>query len=82
MVLGFGCSVCRSTGVYGMLRPELLEILACPVPECRGTLEPCDQALRCTRCGRRYPIEQSWPVLIPEKALPPEPRAADAAERG
>jgi uncharacterized protein YbaR (Trm112 family) len=63
-----------------MLCPELLDILACPVPECRGTLEPHGQTLRCTRCGRRYPLEQSWPVLIPERALPPETQPADAAE--
>ncbi len=55
-----------------MLRPELLEILVCPVPECRGPLEQRDRTLCCTGCGRGYPIEQSWPVLIPELALAPE----------
>jgi uncharacterized protein YbaR (Trm112 family) len=55
-----------------MLRPELLEILVCPVPECRGSLELGDRTLCCSRCGRRYPIEQSWPVLIPELARGPE----------
>jgi uncharacterized protein len=52
--------------------PSLLQILACPVPECRATLELRDDRLVCTGCGRRYPIEEDWPVLIPEEAEPPQ----------
>jgi len=51
---------------------ELLKILVCPVPECRATLELRDDRLVCTACGRRYRIEERWPVLIPEEAEPPE----------
>jgi uncharacterized protein YbaR (Trm112 family) len=51
---------------------ELLELLACPVPECRARLELRDDRLVCTGCGRRYPIEDRWPVLIPEEAELPE----------
>ncbi len=54
------------------LPPELLEILACPVPECRAKLVLREPYLVCTGCGRRYPFEDAWPVLIPEEALPPE----------
>ena len=55
---------------------ELLEILACPVPECRAKLELCEDRLVCSGCGRRYPIEDRWPVLIPEEAeLPEKPEA-------
>jgi uncharacterized protein YbaR (Trm112 family) len=54
------------------IKPELLEILVCPVAECRAKLEQRDERLVCTGCGRRYRIEQSWPVLIPEEADPPE----------
>lgn len=50
------------------LRPELLEILVCPVPECRRKLEERGAALHCTGCGRIYRIERDWPVLIPEEA--------------
>ncbi|MBU0640113.1 MAG: Trm112 family protein [Planctomycetes bacterium] len=46
----------------------LLAILACPVPECHGDLVQRDERLVCERCGRRYRIEESWPVLIPEEA--------------
>jgi uncharacterized protein YbaR (Trm112 family) len=55
------------------IRPEVLEILVCPVPECRAKLELRDVKLVCTGCGRRYRIEQNWPVLIPEEAELPEP---------
>ena len=51
---------------------ELIKILACPVPECRASLELRDERLVCTGCGRRYPIEDRWPVLIPEEAESPE----------
>jgi uncharacterized protein YbaR (Trm112 family) len=55
---------------------ELLSILACPVPECRARLELRDERLVCTGCRRRYPIEDCWPVLIPEEAeLPEQPEA-------
>ena len=51
---------------------ELLDILACPVPECRERLDLRDDQLVCTGCGRRYRIEENWPVLIPEEAQPPQ----------
>ena len=54
------------------LSPELLAILACPVATCHGALEQRADRLVCTRCGRRYRIEERWPVLIPEEAEPPE----------
>jgi uncharacterized protein YbaR (Trm112 family) len=58
------------------LSPQLLEILVCPVSECRGTLElrgaTGGERLACGKCGRLYRIEESWPVLIPDEAeLPP-----------
>jgi uncharacterized protein YbaR (Trm112 family) len=51
---------------------ELLKIRACPVPEGRAKLELRGNYLACTGCGRRYRIEERWPVLIPEEAEPPE----------
>lgn len=47
---------------------QLLELLVCPVPECRAALLLEEGALRCERCQRRYRIEGGWPVLIPEEA--------------
>jgi len=50
------------------LSPELLEILACPDEHCRAALRQEADRLICTGCGRRYPCEDRWPVLIPEEA--------------
>ncbi|MEP0845610.1 MAG: Trm112 family protein [Phycisphaerae bacterium] len=58
------------------INAQLLELLVCPVPECRGKLVLQDGALRCEHCRRRYRIEGDWPVLIPEEAeLTPEARS-------
>ena len=47
--------------------PEFLEILACPV--CREPLTSREregkEELRCTGCGRVYPIEDGIPILLP-----------------
>lgn len=47
---------------------QLLEILACPI--CKGKLayEPKDQELICRFDKLAYPIEDSIPVMIAEKA--------------
>ncbi len=57
----------------------LLEILACPVPECRGEIElwANQQKLVCKKCGRRYPIRDGIPfMLIDEAELPPQSEGA------
>lgn len=63
----------------GAISPEVLELLACPVPECRQALREADGALICTGCGRRYRVEDRWPVLIPEEAESPSTGQGDAA---
>ncbi len=55
------------------IRPEALALFVCPVPDCRGRLEPGEDGLRCGGCGRTYRIEKDWPVLIPEEARPSTP---------
>lgn len=52
------------------LDPQLLAMLVCPVPACHATLRQEGDVLVCTGCGLRYPIEQRWPVMIPELARP------------
>jgi uncharacterized protein YbaR (Trm112 family) len=52
--------------------PNLLAILVCPVSTCHGALEQRGDRLVCVQCGRRYRIEERWPVLIPEEAEPPQ----------
>lgn len=52
--------------------PGLLEILACPVCDERPALLLEDDRLRCSLCGRRYPIVDGIPHLLPESAIEPE----------
>jgi uncharacterized protein YbaR (Trm112 family) len=62
------------------LRPELLAILACPLAACHGPLEQRGDRLVCRSCGLSYPVEERWPVLIPEEAERP-PVTADSPEQ-
>lgn len=55
------------------MRPDLMEILVCPV--CKGDLtlevereegdEVLDGALHCASCNETYPIEDGIPNLLP-----------------
>ena len=56
------------------VHPKLLEVLICPA--CRGDVEPTDNetGLRCSGCGRVYPIRDGIPVMLIDQASPPEPR--------
>ena len=70
------------------MRPDLVEILACPV--CKGPLtllaneeqagEVISGTLQCTACGEAYPIRDGIPNLLPPElpeALAAEHAAAD-----
>ncbi len=41
---------------------EILDLIVCPA--CRGQLALESTEVRCTACGRRYPIVDQIPVLI------------------
>jgi uncharacterized protein YbaR (Trm112 family) len=53
-----------------MMLKKILDILVCPVPECRKplTLAADERALTCTACGRVYPVQDGIPILLAEKA--------------
>ncbi|HKW76070.1 MAG TPA: Trm112 family protein [Terriglobales bacterium] len=53
---------------------KLLDILACPVPECRKplTLAADEKSLQCTGCRRIYPVKDEIPILLEEEARLPE----------
>jgi uncharacterized protein YbaR (Trm112 family) len=54
----------------GVIPPDLLEILRCPLGKAPLRLE--GDALVCTRCGLTYRIEDGIPnMLVDEAALPP-----------
>ena len=48
------------------LTPADLHWLVCPA--CRQPLALEAEAVRCTACGRRYPIVDGIPVLLPARA--------------
>jgi len=56
-----------------MILKKLLDILVCPVPECRKslTLAPDESSLQCTGCGRIYPVRDGIPVLLIDQAQQP-----------
>jgi uncharacterized protein YbaR (Trm112 family) len=54
-----------------MMLKQILDILVCPVPECRKplTLASDESALQCTACGRVYPVRDGIPILLAEQAI-------------
>ena len=48
---------------------EVLELIVCPV--CHGRLALDGNGIRCTACGRSYPIEDGTPVLLEARAQKP-----------
>ncbi|MBU1275946.1 MAG: Trm112 family protein [Proteobacteria bacterium] len=54
------------------LRPDLLEILACP--QCKQSVElgPDGAWLICAACGLRYPVRDDIPIMLPDEAQPLE----------
>ncbi len=53
-----------------MMLKKILDVLVCPLPECRRplTLAADESSLQCTGCGRVYPIIDGIPILLAEKA--------------
>ena len=60
----------RYDGIRGkvMIAAELRALLVCPVDH--QPLRDDENALVCTCCGRRYPIVDGIPVMLPEEATP------------
>ena len=48
-----------------MISKELLDILVCPADKRELALE--GEFLRCTFCGRRYPVRDGIPVMLIEE---------------
>jgi uncharacterized protein YbaR (Trm112 family) len=53
---------------------EVLSMLVCPA--CRHALEASAVAIRCTGCGRSYPVVDGIPVLLIERASLAKPPAS------
>jgi uncharacterized protein YbaR (Trm112 family) len=56
----------------GVIRAELLALLACPVCDERSPLRQEGEYLICTKEGIGFPIEDGIPRLLPESAIPAE----------
>jgi uncharacterized protein YbaR (Trm112 family) len=54
-----------------MLLKKILDVLACPVPECRKilTLAADEASFQCTGCHRIYPVRDGIPVLLADQAV-------------
>lgn len=52
-----------------MMLKAILDLLACPVPECRKplTLAADEMSLQCTGCGHIYPVKDGIPILLVEE---------------
>ena len=48
---------------------KLLEILACPVCKVKVELKADGTGLKCTQCGRVYPIQDDIPVMLIDEAI-------------
>jgi uncharacterized protein len=60
-------------GKIEMMLKKLLDILVCPVPECRKplTLAADEQSLQCSGCRRVYPVRDGIPILLVDQAQMP-----------
>lgn len=55
-----------SCTISAMIDKELLEILVCP--ECKVSVIPKGEALKCPRCRRVYPIQDNIPIMLLDEA--------------
>jgi len=55
-----------------MIRPELLDILRCPLNPSHTRLRLEENRLVCERCALKFPIKDGIPVLVVEEAELPE----------
>jgi uncharacterized protein len=55
-----------------MILKKILDILVCPVPECRKplTLAPDENSFTCSGCLRVYPVRDGIPILLADEAKP------------
>ena len=59
-----------------VIKPELLEIYACPACHAKLEVKADGSGLKCVACHRAYPIRDEIPVLMVEEATIEEPPAA------
>ncbi|MGB8360232.1 MAG: Trm112 family protein [Acidimicrobiia bacterium] len=51
-----------------LIDPTLARLLVCPVDKADLIEDVDEQRLVCTDCGRRYPVEDGIPIMLPDEA--------------
>jgi len=51
-----------------LIDETLARLLVCPVDKSDLIEDVDDQRLVCTDCGRRYPVEDGIPIMLPDQA--------------
>lgn len=51
-----------------LIKKELMEILVCPVDKAKLREVKTTKQLKCTECGRKYPIKNRIPVMLENEA--------------
>lgn len=57
---------------------QLLKILACPV--CHEPVRQEGEWIVCQGCGRKYPIRDGLPIMLPEEAVVPGEETEEEAQ--
>ena len=52
------------------MNADLLNILICPA--CGSAVREKDNAIECTHCKKRYPIENGIPIMLVDRAEKPK----------
>ena len=58
----------QETRCFMPISQDLLEILVCPLCKEPVALTPNSQGLKCSKCGRVYPIKDDIPVMLIDEA--------------
>lgn len=58
----------QETRCFMPISQDLLEILVCPLCKEPVTLTSNNQGLKCSKCGRVYPIKDDIPVMLIDEA--------------
>jgi len=64
-----------------LVSEKLVEVFACPACEKRPPVKLDGDTIKCSSCGRRYPIRDGIPVMLVEEAeLPNSDGGGGASE--
>ena len=50
------------------LNVKMLDIVACPMCKSNLKYDKKKSALSCSKCGRKYPVKEGIPILLPDES--------------